>query len=257
MYPAADRYGGAPAVPMPGLGFLQFATFAPVVADQGGNLIGEIFSWGDTPDHDRAQLWRWAQGVASSGAGICAAGKATRDIAPGLHGEGDPGFKTGELIRFSLPEVIAAVNAAPTGRPGDPPSAASYEGLRTAVSQPMLQDGESKRIDVRPLMTSRDATARLAVGVAHGRLDCGVGWQEEPAVVHLRRIVDNYRNRPTSPVAAVADTVTSAASSAVESVKPLAASILPTTDEGKGAALFIGMIAAGLLFARMGGSFKR
>lgn len=228
-------YGGAPAGG--GLGFLQFATFAPVVGEVGGSAVSEIFSWGDTPDHDREQLWKWAQGVAANGSGICAQGKTS----------------SGEVIRFNLPEVMQAVQWAPTGRPGDAPG--SYEGLRTAIYQPMLTDGESKRIDVRPLLTSREATARLAVGVAHGRLDCNVGWQEEPAVVHLRRILDNYRNRPTSPVQAIQDTASSAVQTVGETVKPLAASIIPQTEDGKAAAIVVGMVAVGLLAAKLGGSF--
>jgi hypothetical protein len=266
MYSSDPEYGGAPpralpswhvpeswALPMhrrdTGLGFLFAAPLTTAGVSIGSSLVGSILA--DTPDHDPAKLRAWAQQVAATGAGICAAGKASRDVAPNLHAPGDPGFRKGETIRFELPEVIEAVRWIPEGRDGDAPSAATYGGLRRAVYEPSLTDGESKRVDFRPLLVDRDSTARLAVGVAHGRIDCGVGWQEEPAVVHLRKIVEAYRNRPTGPAGVIVGAVTHATEAVSTQVQPLVASLLPRTEDGKAAAVFLGLLAVGALGAML------
>ena len=191
---------------------------------------------GDTPDHDPAALRAWAQQVAATGAGIC-------------EGPFDPA------------EVMEAVEWAPEGREGDPSRAATYRGLYTAVYKPTLGDG-SKAVDFRPFMRTRAQTARLAVGVAHGRVDCGVGWQEAPTVEHLRAILEAYRNRPPS----VAQQVMSAAGGAVQSVtqavQPVAQGVTETaqpytaglvTEDNKPAFVMLGLLAVGAVAAKMAG----
>lgn len=165
---------------------IGFTALLPLANEATGgalsNPLGSITNvFADTPDHDPAKLRAWAQQVAATGEGICQG-------------------------QFNLAEAIQAVRYAPEGREGDSVDAASQRGLYTAIYLPMLNDG-SKAVDVRPFLTSPDAIARLAVGVAHGRLDCAVGWQEQPAVEHLSRIISRYRNRPpgaTVPSPAVA-----------------------------------------------------
>lgn len=232
---APDTYGGAPSRPLPlwrdpgsghrGLGLV--ATLAPLGISAGTSLFSSMFA--DTPDHDAAQLDQWAR-AAATGSGLCASGRTAG----------------GELVRIDPLEAIEAVKWAPEGRPGDPPG--TYQGLVTAVYLPTSSDGPGKATDFRPYMTTREATARLAVGVAHGRIDCGVGWQEEPAAEHLRELIRLYKARPPGPVAAV----TGAVQQGVAQVKPLAAGFLADEDN-KAAALFLGMIALGAVGAMVRG----
>lgn len=246
---ATSSYGGAPGRPLPewrnpgepvhqGLGLV--ATLAPFAISAGSSLFSNLF--GDTPDHDPAARAAWARQVATTGSGICASGRATRDIPAGAHADGDPGFTKGELVRFSLPEVVEAVQYAPEGN-----ASATRPGSRAALRRALIAPGgpsAEQYPELGPYLSDPLQLARIAVGVAHGRLDCGVGWQEEPAAVHLRVLVDNLRNRPSSPAEAVSGAVQQAAAT----VKPLAAGVVD-----KPAAVFLGLLALGAVGAMIRG----
>jgi len=84
-----------------------------------------------------------------------------------------------------MAEVLAAINAAPEGTPGDPVEAATRQGLvRVMVSE----NG------IRPPRSNVEM-ARMAVYIAAGRAGCDVGWREEPTVAHLEAILRAYRAR--------------------------------------------------------------
>jgi len=260
VYLETRDYGGAPSMPLPGwahpsssrtpqhelryapqLGFIAEAI--PLAIDLGSSLFGA-----DDPDKDPAQLAQWAQQVANYGSGICASGKVT---ATGAGSAPQTGHREGDVIHFDLPEVIDAVAYAPIGRVGDPSSAASRKGLYTAVTQPNPELGPYATDDVR--------LARLAVGVAHGRIDCSVGWHEMPAVEHLESILEHYRNRPLAHVSeafpAVVDTVQSTAAQVAQSVSE---GVGPIMQAGFGNPWVVGgLIAAGLALMLSSGVRRR
>lgn len=223
-----------------GLGFTPLAIAGGYqTLQQSGVLspIGDVFSgvFGDTPDHDPEKLREWGADVAA-GAAICAAGETVRNVEGGTYGAGDPGFSEGETIRFDVREVREAIRTAPRGAPGDDPG--TVEGLRTAVTLPTPE--------LEPFVRTDDALARVAVGVAHGRIDCGVGWQEEPAVVHLRRLVSDYRARPEpGPIESIFSGPTYSTLPA-----PVEASIAPGgAMTGAGFLVPLALIGAGLFVA--------
>lgn len=173
-----------------GLGFVPQALVVAQGAEEAGvfDAVGNFFSGifgGDTPDHDPEKVREWGANVAA-GAAVCAAGRGYRDVAAGEYWPADPGFSEGATYRFDVREVREAIRTAPRGSSGDDPG--TVEGLRSAVSLP--------NPELEPFVRTDDQLARVAVGVAHGRLDCSTGWQEEPAVVHLRQLVEDYRTRP-------------------------------------------------------------
>lgn len=162
-----ERYHGLGLAPLAIVGGAKAAKEAGVFQAV-GDFVGDLF--GHDPDKDPEQLAEWARATASG-----------QLSCPGP---------------FNMAEAVEAVRFAPEGRMGDPPAAASRGGLRQAILQRGLAGpAEERMAPLAPYVGTPEGLARIAVGVAHGRIDCGVGWDEQPAAEHLEAIVSNYRAR--------------------------------------------------------------
>lgn len=153
-----------------GLGFADPAT-VKLGWDVGKGIFDDLFG-GYDPDKDPEQLAEWGSAIASGRQAPC----------PGP---------------FDVEEVRRAVAVAPEGHMGDPSSFATKGGLRQAIVQEGLPGNERMGV-LAPYIQTDDALARVAVGVAHGNIDCIVGWHEEPAAEHLHQILAKYPDRVAS-----------------------------------------------------------
>lgn len=171
------------------------------IGDAAGDVWGSITNlFGGSADEDDPE--GWARDIVAGSGNPCPSG--TFYSKPGdFYGAGDA------VGPFTLAEVRAAIAAAPRGRPGDPPG--TVEGLRTAIIQP--------NPEFAPMLGTDEQLARAAVAVAHGRQDCNVGWQEEPAAIHLVTLIQNARQR--GPVRDFLDDAGEAATGAVGNALPL------------------------------------
>lgn len=161
-------------------------TTTALAVSVGTKLVNKLFGG---PNPDTPDGWEQA---AYGGSAPCSSGSAQRSASEASASIRQlfPTWGKGTRITFDRAEVLRALEAAPQGSAGDPPSAATREGLITALMVP----NELRR---RP--TSLTELANMAVYVAHGRKDCGIGWREEPAVEHLESIVRRYRATRSAP----------------------------------------------------------
>ncbi|MGE0347383.1 MAG: hypothetical protein AB7N73_14975 [Gemmatimonadales bacterium] len=222
-----------------GLGFVPAVVATPLVAAGTGaatdlvggavNWIGGIFS-GQNPDTPPG----WEERALTDPTAGHAMGRAQR-TPPSVAGQIPPlfpswreGLNVGPYSRAELEEALAHT---PRGTPGEGDlNPGTIEGLVSAIRQ--------QNPSVRVPRNNREL-ANVAVYVAHGRGDAGVGWREEPTVAHVETILRNYRARKAAEAPALAELMPGLDE-------------LPTLEEltsGKGGTVLLALAALGTVAA--------
>lgn len=152
-----------------------------------GRGVWSVGSWimGENPDTPE----QWVERAYVGSLRAPGPGGVAQRTAPGIASElltFWPSWREGQRTGpYDEAEVLAAIMAAPEGTRGDPVGAASRQGLVRAI---VSENGIREPRNAQEL-------ARMAVYVASGRADGGVGWREEPAVAYLEAILRAYRSR--------------------------------------------------------------